>query len=127
MATPIQSSALTGQEVSNPQAPCNDARAINIRCDFLGTTEFSFDLNTQIQRGFIDTIRSAFVDNSENPNEFTIFVPSLNQEIKIPANHQAFVPLFTTNPTSLAFRATAGVTKLTLYNIPMPLAVWSTP
>lgn len=127
MSTPIPSNTLTGQEISSPSAPCNEARAINVRCDFTGSTEFSFDLNSQIERGFIDTIRSAFVDNSENPNEFVIFVPSLNQEIKVPANHQGFFPLFTTNPTNLAFRAVAGVTKLTLYNIPMPLAVWSTP
>src|SRR6185437_8483945 len=91
--------------VFNGYAPASGgAKAMPISLDFTVNGEIDFDLITETQRGIIDFVQSAWIDNSNNPNPLSLIYSQTGQAIVIPAKAQGIWPVIA--PSGLRCTAT---------------------
>ena len=85
------------------------------------------DLTNIQATGNIDQIQAVFIDNSANTVSFTLRTNVLLQNIVIPPQSQAFVPVLSLKPTVLTFTAGGSSANVPIFliNVPMPLAIWN--
>lgn len=112
--------------IFNALFPKEGPKSIPVTLNFANQQSFNVDLTLLQQRGFIKTIQSVWVDNSQNASALSIQVAGSNQTVKIPGNSQGCLPIFV--PASAQFVIScAGGQNATIYftNVPLPAAVWS--
>jgi len=117
----------TSFPVFNGYAPKEGPKALPIAFDFTSVASVDIDLFTENTNGVIQYVQAVYVDNSLNPNELTIFFPSTQQKIVIPATAQGVWPVFSIDQVRLTISSTIDPDargNIILLNVPMPLTQW---
>lgn len=109
------------------QLPAEGSLCIPVRLDFTNTPEWDLDLLNFFEQGRISLIQTAFVDNSNNSNPFTITCQASGMSLVVPPNSQGFFPLLVPNPPRFAFTTLqgSGVVTVQLLNTMIPGPIWS--
>jgi hypothetical protein len=114
-------------DVYNQSMPkTGGSTAIPIVLDFTTASSFVIDWTGQNWQGFVTTIQTVYVDNTQNTGPLTISGNPLNQGISVPGGAQAFLPLTVVNPPKFTVSVANGngVARLIFMNVPMPACVW---
>lgn len=118
-------------EIYNMMLPQMGPRAIPITVDHTSDDDVNIDLSALVRDGVVDYVSGAFIDNSENAAELILEVDGgTGQQVKVPANSQAYLPVLSVNPPKFISRTTATgglYIPIIFYNVPMLPYVWSTP
>ena len=115
-------------DISNQETPPRcDAKALTYTAQLASATEDQADFQPPLVQKQIDNIQAVFVDNSANAQPLTIDIGSTFQRLIVPANSQAYLPVFTDRRGFVVtFTSTGGVDVKTFWlNVPMPAFVWS--
>lgn len=110
----------------NAMVPSEGPKIIPVSAQLAApNTSVLLDFSQLQQQGKISFIQGCMVDNSANASPLTIQSQTMNQKIVIPANAQAILPLFVTNPPVFLVSSAGGVNvPLFFFNIPLPAQVW---
>lgn len=120
------SANLPSFEIANLRHPTQGARCI--QASFLfggGINSIAGDFMLEVLDGHIDFIQSVFVDNSINPDGFTLVIPGVGSKgyrITVPPNTQAMLPIVAPTGTLHYIASSLGQVEVdcTFFNIPMP-------
>lgn len=116
----------TFQPVHNAMVPKEGPKAIPLKLDFTSAQAILVDLTQQQQSARISFLQGAFVDNSANLAPVTISTGNSQQDLTIPPQSQAYIPLLLPNPPTFIVSTTGGVfVPIIVLNIPMDIAIWS--
>lgn len=124
---PPSSAQLFDTPIFNAQVPSEGPKGLGVVAPFTVDTPV-FEINlllTQSQR-FMSGVQSVFVDNSQNGSDVTINCQTLNQNLTIPSNSQAYLPLLVAKNDVLTVSSIGEVSVSFIFcNIPLPAAVWN--
>lgn len=117
--------------VPNMRLPKQGAQALSIDVDLTKNTALDGSFQEAFESGMFDFPQSVFIDNSGNPNAFTLTftgVPPAGQQIIAAAGTQGFYPISPAMGDPNFTVATAGGVKVPVifYNVPLPYFVWNT-
>jgi hypothetical protein len=90
--------------------------------DFRSTNEMEVDLSPLIDKGNIDFISGAFVDNSASGQPLTIQVAGSQQKVIWPAGFQGYLPLLAPNAPKFAVSCPVVpgvIIPIIFYNVPL--------
>lgn len=116
-------------QIGNARMPVQGSSAATIILDFTGASSLSLNFRSAYDSGAFDFIQCVFIDNSQNPNAFTLICTRTGQEgfrIIAEPNSQGIYPI-TMHPQDgeLVGETTIGVEiPLVFYNCPMPIGTW---
>lgn len=109
----------------NAMVPNEGPKIIPVSAQLGVNPSVLLDFSQLQQQGKISFIQGVMVDNSANASPLTIQSQTMNQKVVIPANAQAILPLFVTNPPIFLVSSAGGVNvPLFFFNIPLPAQVW---
>lgn len=109
----------------NAMVPSEGPKIIPINAQLGVNASVLLDFSQLQQQGKISFIQGVMVDNSANAQPLTIVSQTMNQKTVIPANAQAILPVFVTNPPIFIVSSAGGVNvPLFFFNIPLPAQVW---
>lgn len=129
MYNPLKASAPF--PVSTGDAPnCRiGRRSIHVLIDFSMGTTYQLDLSQIQSQGQIDSVQTLYIDNSANLGTITVAMQGATQQnITLPPNSQAYLPVLQSNPPVINFSVASGapVVNVQLLNFFLPPLVWST-
>lgn len=107
---------------------CEGRSAFRFKLDFsLGLT-FQIDLTQFLQQGTIKSVQSLYIDNFGGTDDLTFVFDGTEQEIIIPANAQAYMPVLQANsPKFTVTCANASqIAFLQVLNFFVPPYMWGT-
>lgn len=111
--------------VNNQRIPDEGPKAARINLDFSLDTNFSLDITSDQQRGFLSMVQTLFIDNVLSPVPTAVNINSSGQIIVAPAGSQGYYNVLCPNPTRLQFSSTGGVlVPLFLINVPIAPTTW---
>lgn len=113
-------------DVSNQNIACECPKVLEVRLDFTTFTTWDVDLSYLIDRGALSAVQSVYIDNGLNANAITLQCEVTNQRITLLANRQGYFPIALPNPPKFRVTAAGGISRLHLFNVPMPVGVWPT-
>jgi len=101
--------------------------AISVPLNFTGTVQtFTVDLNIPELQGSFDALETIYVDNILNAQPVLITCSVTGQNLIVPANSMAYLPVVQPVPSTFDIFSTGGVlVTLQLLNYPIDPAVWS--
>ena len=113
------------QAIFNALIPKEGPKAIPITFDFSAANAYGADFTIASQTGVISIIQCLYVDNSNNPAQLVITIPSLGQVIKCPPNSEGYFPVLSPNSPKFELASTGGVTVTVFFiNVPLPALFW---
>jgi hypothetical protein len=105
--------------------PSNPPRSIPFILNFGTITTLGIDLTNQIEQNYISGIQGMFIDNSTSSTRTTVYIPSSQQTLRVPAYSQAYLPIIAPTPPQLNVTNLGSATVgLQLFNYPTPACVW---
>lgn len=111
--------------VFNGFAPSNGGpKAMPLVLDFSANAQVEFDLIDAVQRGAVEFVQSAWIDNSDNPNALTISFSQTGQRLKIPAGASGCWPIIAPSGLRCVASTIPGggvIAYMILLNVPMPM------
>lgn len=113
-------------QVSAGSIPKQGPAVLPFNLQFNTYTSYSLDLRGLQQLGFVENLQAIYVDNSGNLSPLVILVSTTNQQLIVPPQSQAFLPLFVSNNLVVSFSSVGGVVvPIFPINFPVAPAVWS--
>lgn len=113
--------------VWNGYAPAGGPKAMPYEFDFSVDAEIIADLLDENTRGVMGFVQGMYVDNSDNPNPFTIIFKITNQRIVVPANSQGTYPILAPDQTAFVASTTPGdgiKVLVQFLNVPTAYTQW---
>lgn len=119
--------SVQANQAFNGAVPGEGPKAIPYVFNFLANSGADIDLSNYKQTGRLSGIQSMFIDNSNNAGIVTITLASTQQQIKCPANAQAYFPVIMTSNLKFNIASvTAGIVNIQVMNFAMAATVWDT-
>lgn len=107
------------QSVFQP-CPCDEHKTIS---DFYSGSGLKyFDFSTQKETGVFKGVKTVFIDNSPNADEFTLFVDDSGQSVKCACGKQGYYPVIT-NAVKFSGQGNGNV-KLQFLNFEISQGEW---
>lgn len=80
------------QTVFQP-CPCDEHKTLSE--NYSGSGVKHFDFSTQKETGIFKGVKTVFIDNSSNADEFSLFVDDTGQSVKCAGGKQGYYPVLT--------------------------------
>lgn len=105
--------------------PFEGSRSYGVDIDFSVSTDWVISFLGLQYKGQISHVLSLYIDNLDNPNPVNLYIPATQQNIDVPKNTQAYVPLLATNPPLIQVLGTSpeGI-RIEFLNFYMPPAMY---
>lgn len=113
MSTPLGSGSLPAAQVPFQPLACTPGKSQFYSANWAGADDYTLNLNNATQQGVIDMVQGIFVDNSQNVNAVTFSFDGSSQNITIPAQSQAYMPVLAQNPVKIRITSTAAASQKT--------------
>ena len=112
--------------VANQGMPRGGQMAVPIIIDFTAHTAYKLDFTISQWTNKINSVQSAYIDNSNGLAPLLLTIEIIGQTITIPSGAQAYVPLVAPSPPIFDVSCSNGAanTLIIFLNVPMPLSVW---
>jgi hypothetical protein len=108
-------------------APCEGSKTMPILVAFSLGNNYSLDLTSIINQGFISNVQTVYVDNSANPEPVSFTMGVTNQVVTFPAYCQGYMPVLQPNPPVLLIACAGSASvRIQLLNYFMPPIMYNT-
>lgn len=90
-----------------------------------GLTEYTIDLTLTQQLGYITSVQTCYIDNTDNAEQLIVEVPSVGQRFIMPAGFQGYFPVLAPIEPVFKFSTDGNIDVFVqLINVPMPAQIW---